>query len=565
MQITLEVASYNGAPLMQSLAATFDELGGTIGRADNNQLVLPDPERTISRVHAQVVFRNGSFAVVDRGSNPVAVNGRPIGQQQQAPLKHGDMLRIGGYDIRVSLAGAAGSAAHDPFADLMGSSAPASPPPRAAGGAASLDPLAGFGIAPAAPAARGSSSSVSSSGGIPEDWDPFAPDTKAASPVLPLPGAGGGFGLASGSGVAAPLGGAPSGMVSGNEPSIDALFGLGPASGGDPLANSLLDAPLAQPNTAEGTDPMRSLVSATRGSAAPAADNASDLHRAFVPQALSTPARAAPDTAAPPPALAGAVLSWDESAAPGHTIIRPGAKAVSQPRAADASSSPVPQPIPQPAPPPAAVASPRAAAAPSAPSDALAAAFCEGLGIQTLPGGALTPDAMRLVGELLRTATQGTVELLIARATLKREVHADVTQVVARANNPLKFSPDAEVALGYLLGPPMAGFMAPAPAMRDAYDDLRAHQFAVLAGMRAALDGVLARFDPKVLEEKLGTQSVFASLLPSSRKAQLWELFEELFGELSAEAADDFHELFGKAFVRAYEAHIDELKKGEPT
>ena len=32
--------------------------------------------------------------------------------------------------------------------------------------------------------------------------------------------------------------------------------------------------------------------------------------------------------------------------------------------------------------------------------------------------------------------------------------------------------------------------------MRDAYDDLRAHQFGFLAGMRAALEGMLKRFDP---------------------------------------------------------------------
>jgi len=44
-----------------------------------------------------------------------------------------------------------------------------------------------------------------------------------------------------------------------------------------------------------------------------------------------------------------------------------------------------------------------------------------------------------------------------------------------------------------LLAPPTRGFMPAAPAMRDAYDDLRAHQFGFIAGMRAALEGVLAR------------------------------------------------------------------------
>jgi FHA domain-containing protein len=118
-----------------------------------------------------------------------------------------------------------------------------------------------------------------------------------------------------------------------------------------------------------------------------------------------------------------------------------------------------------------------------------------------------------------------------------------------------------EVALAHLLGPGVRGFMAADRAMRDAYDDLRAHQFGFLAGMRAALEGVLKRFDPAVLEGKLTQKSVLASILPASRKARLWEVFQELYAQISAEASDDFHELFGKEFLRAYEEYIDQLSK----
>ena len=72
--IVLAVMTYNGAPA-EPVEASFDELGGTIGRADGNLMVLPDPERTISRVHAKVVYRKGNYAIEDRGSNPILVNG----------------------------------------------------------------------------------------------------------------------------------------------------------------------------------------------------------------------------------------------------------------------------------------------------------------------------------------------------------------------------------------------------------------------------------------------------------------------------------------------------------
>ena len=95
---------------------------------------------------------------------------------------------------------------------------------------------------------------------------------------------------------------------------------------------------------------------------------------------------------------------------------------------------------------------------------------------------------------------------------------------------------------------------------RDAFDDLRAHQLGVMAGMKAALDGVLQRFDPQQLEAQLSGRSTLSNLIPSNRKAKLWELFQQLFGQLSAEAQDDFDELFGKAFLRAYEAQLDRLQ-----
>jgi FHA domain-containing protein len=203
----------------------------------------------------------------------------------------------------------------------------------------------------------------------------------------------------------------------------------------------------------------------------------------------------------------------------------------------------------------------RASAVP-ADQAALIAALREGLRMPALPIDSLTPEFMKLLGQLVHEATRGTVDLLVARAALKREIRAEMTMIVAKENNPLKFSPSVEVALNHLLSPPARGFLPADRAMRDAYDDLRAHQFGFLAGLRAALEGILKRFDPATLEGKLTQKkSMLASLLPAGRKAKLWDVFQELYGQISSEAEDDFHELFGKAFLRAYEAYIDRLEK----
>jgi FHA domain-containing protein len=195
-----------------------------------------------------------------------------------------------------------------------------------------------------------------------------------------------------------------------------------------------------------------------------------------------------------------------------------------------------------------------------------------GLGLSELPAApgtsrqappALTPELMKRIGELLRIATQGTIDLLQARATVKREMKAEVTMIVSSGNNPLKFSPDALSAIQHLLAPhAVRGFMPPVPAMRDAYDDLLAHQVAFIAGMRAAMEGLIARFDPQQLEARLTRRSMLDSMLPMARRARLWELFNELFADISREAEDDFETLFGREFVRAYEAQIDQLTEG---
>ena len=559
--IRLTVATFNGLPPSQPLSAQFDELGGEIGRADTNRLVLPDPERTISRVHARVLFRvHSGYGIVDQGSNAISVNGIQLGKGREAAIQPGDRIQIGGYVLLVEAA-AVGAAPSDPFADFFGL-APATQPSMRRNLAAA-DPLGLYGSTaaraiPTPPAAAPApvAPSAPTMGAIPDDWDPFAPPPPKAGPA-PAPSAGArALGLDLGAGAPAPLIPDLPGAPTAGGDSLDALFGLGGAPAGNPLAQSLLGEAVAQPNMAGHADPLRALgmLPAAAGPALP--DTTSELNRPFIPPTppAATPpaAPAVPDLNALDPSgtLSGAVMSWNEGAGEGRTIIHAGKKPAAPAPVAAAPRMP---------PPPAPATAPAPAAAPSVDTDALLAAFREGLGLPHLPAGGLTPDFMRLLGQLIHESARGTVDLLVARAALKREVRAEATMIVAKENNPLKFSPSAEVALGHLLGPTVRGFIEPQRAMRDAFDDLRAHQLAFLAGMRAALEGLLQRFDPASLESRLTQKSVLSSLLPAARKAQLWSVFQQEYQQIAGELADDFHQVFGREFLRAYEAQLDAL------
>jgi type VI secretion system FHA domain protein len=109
-----------------------------------------------------------------------------------------------------------------------------------------------------------------------------------------------------------------------------------------------------------------------------------------------------------------------------------------------------------------------------------------------------------------------------------------------------------------LLQPNRPGYKAPLAAVEEAFDDIRSHELAVMAGMQTGLLALLKRFDPAALEGRL-QKGMLDGILPSARKARFWELFCATYKDIAREAEDDFHALFGREFARAYTAQINKL------
>jgi type VI secretion system protein len=84
----------------------FGAQGGCIGRGSDNEWVLPDPQRYLSLHHARVRCVQGTYLVEDTSTNGVFLNGarKPLGKGQSPPLRHGDRLRLGNYELQVSIA-----------------------------------------------------------------------------------------------------------------------------------------------------------------------------------------------------------------------------------------------------------------------------------------------------------------------------------------------------------------------------------------------------------------------------------------------------------------------------
>jgi type VI secretion system protein len=105
MTLRLSVVSEHGIRLGQSSTKVFGVHGGTIGRSTDNAWILPDPDRYLSGKHVRIDFRSGSYVLVDTSSNGTYVNGSqvPLGKYHDYVLKDGDYLRLGEYELLVSI------------------------------------------------------------------------------------------------------------------------------------------------------------------------------------------------------------------------------------------------------------------------------------------------------------------------------------------------------------------------------------------------------------------------------------------------------------------------------
>jgi type VI secretion system protein len=105
MALRVSVVSEHAARLGDQNSKVFGVHGGSIGRARDNEWVLPDPERYLSGKHARIECRAGRYYLVDTSSNGTYVNGAqvPLGRFHDYLLQDGDYLRIGEYELCVSI------------------------------------------------------------------------------------------------------------------------------------------------------------------------------------------------------------------------------------------------------------------------------------------------------------------------------------------------------------------------------------------------------------------------------------------------------------------------------
>jgi type VI secretion system protein len=105
MALRLRVVGNQAKVLGDSATRVFGVHGGTIGRSGENDWVLPDPERYISGKHVRIEYRGGVYWLHDTSSNGTYLNNGtdPVSATGPYQLKDGDRLRMGDFDLAVSI------------------------------------------------------------------------------------------------------------------------------------------------------------------------------------------------------------------------------------------------------------------------------------------------------------------------------------------------------------------------------------------------------------------------------------------------------------------------------
>lgn len=576
MPLQLTITSYQRLSPGQEITKILDRTPITIGRAAQSDWVLQDPERILSKHHCTVLYRDGAYWLTDFSVNGTFINDceQQIGRHQTVEIKDGDRFTLGEYEIAVAFQ-FEGATLDGPVTDIMPSTENASfhaarlalteSPNKAHDAAWSNDSkllfdeiLAPRGVSPGPPSPAQS--------GVPNTF------ATTPSPDLSSPE-----------------------RINFEPPSLRARVTPQPetASALIPAAAEPIDkTPVPEALLIETLTPPEHVVPESAPDllhAAPEPIILESLHTPPepTPESLSSPAAnpaltttlSAPETTDTPIPPASPLIPEDwwmeSSAAPtsAASSVQDAETGVSskihlETAAHRQSASPLnpalavpdspivaPTSPPTPAPPPAPM--PRTVAGDTA---KLAQAFAQGAGLPVVKmNDEQLASLLRDLGAILRETVRGLMEILLARGDVKGEFRLDRTAIGPTQNNPLKTPPGRppltpEAAIALLLAGPKDAYMPPVQAVRESFNDIKAHQLAVMAGIQAALRHLLERFDPGNLESRL-EQNVLDNLWPANRKAKYWDLFMAEYAAIAREAEDDFNKLFGEEFARAYQDH----------
>ena len=164
------------------------------------------------------------------------------------------------------------------------------------------------------------------------------------------------------------------------------------------------------------------------------------------------------------------------------------------------------------------------------------------------------------LGQLMRELVIGLTDSLHFRAEQKNKLRIPGTIIQAKNNNPLKFSAGVDEALSALISEPSAEYQNAIDSTREAFQDVKVHQEAMLDAVRIALSDFVERLDPDELEQSFDHGMKRNTFIGTANKRRYWDLYRDIFQALSRHAPGQFPQIFSEELSRAYEEEVARLK-----
>ncbi len=154
-------------------------------------------------------------------------------------------------------------------------------------------------------------------------------------------------------------------------------------------------------------------------------------------------------------------------------------------------------------------------------------------------------------GQLIRELTIGLRNSIQLRIDQKNLMRLANTTIQPQNNNLLKFAASLDEALENLFYLDKPEYMPAVEAVREGFDEILAHERAVLDATHAALLDYLERIAPEEIEQKSGDSK--RGLLGAKAEAKYWERYAELYASLAEHAPGQFPQMFAEVFAAAYD------------
>lgn len=169
------------------------------------------------------------------------------------------------------------------------------------------------------------------------------------------------------------------------------------------------------------------------------------------------------------------------------------------------------------------------------------------------------PQIYAQLGLIMRIVVQGMIQVLQSRADVKNNFRMPVTSIRPVENNPLKFSLNADDALHNLFVKLNPGYLGAQEAFEEGFQDIAFHQMAMVAGIRAAFNAMIAKLNPEHLEEIYERKLRRTSVINLGNRMKFWEMYRAQFEDYERDREASFQLLFGEEFAKAYHEQLQRL------